>query len=127
MKIKVKIRNNDDIKYYNQDSHWTSMIVEVLGVIEKTNNSSDSYLEMLETVKAAGIVSFIPQPKSTYILMGDFVYDDKWGWQFKIDGGYEEVEINTINEKRAFNMAVLHHKTVDRNTFLLELLKKEGE
>ena len=49
MKIKVKIRNNDDIKYYNQDSHWTSMIVEVLGVIEKTNNSSDSYLEMLET------------------------------------------------------------------------------
>lgn len=76
MKIKVKIRNNDDIKYYNQDSHWVSMIVEVLGVIEKTNNSSDSYLEMLETIKAAGIVSFIPQPKSTYILMGDFVYND---------------------------------------------------
>lgn len=113
MKIKVKIRNNDDIKYYNQDSHWTSMIVEVLGVIEKTNNSSDSYLEMLETIKAAGIVSFIPQPKSTYILMGDFVYDDKWGWQFKIDGGYEEVEINTINEKRAFLSKILTDRQVN--------------
>lgn len=113
MKIKVKIRNNDDIKYYNQDSHWTSMIVEVLGVIEKINNSSDSYLEMLETIKAAGIVSFIPQPKSTYILMGDFVYDDKWGWQFKIDGGYEEVEINTINEKRAFLSKILTDRQVN--------------
>lgn len=113
MKIKVKIRNNDDIKYYNQDSHWASMIVEVLGVIEKTSNSSDSYLEMLETIKAAGIVSFIPQPKSTYILMGDFVYDDKWGWQFKIDGGYEEVEINTINEKRAFLSKILTDRQVN--------------
>lgn len=113
MKIKVKIRNNDDIKYYNQDSHWTSMVVEVLGVIEKTNNSSDSYLEMLETIKAAGIVSFVPQPKSTYILMGDFVYDDKWGWQFKIDGGYEEVEINTINEKRAFLSKILTDRQVN--------------
>ena len=37
------------------------MIVEVLGVIEKTSNSSDSYLEMLETIKAAGIVSFVDQ------------------------------------------------------------------
>lgn len=113
MKIKVKIRNNDDIKYYNQDSHWTSMIVEVLGIIEKINNSSDSYLEMLDTIKAAGIVSFIPQPKSTYILMGDFVYDDKWGWQFKIDGGYEEVEINTINEKRAFLSKILTDRQVN--------------
>lgn len=113
MKIKVKIRNNDDIKYYNQDSHWTSIIVEVLGVIEKTNNSSDSYLEMLETIRAAGVVSFIPQPKSTYILMGDFVYDDKWGWQFKIDGGYEEVEINTINEKRAFLSKILTDRQVN--------------
>lgn len=113
MKIKVKIRNNDDIKYYNQDSHWASMIVEVLGVIEKSNNSSDSYLEMLETIKAAGIVSFVPQPKSTYILMGDFVYDDKWGWQFKIDGGYEEVEINTINEKRAFLSKILTDRQVN--------------
>ena len=32
-----------------------------------------------------------------------------------------------ITQTKAFNMAVLHHKTVDRNTFLLELLKKEGK
>ena len=119
MKIKVKIRNNDDIKYYNQDSHWASMIVEVLGVIEKSNNSSDMYLEALETIKTAGVISFIPQPKSTYILMGDFIYDDKWGWQFKIDGGYEEVEINTINEKRAFLSKILTDRQVNSlfNTF----------
>ena len=113
MKIKVKIRNNDDIKYYNQDSHWASMIVEVLGVIEKSNSSSDMYLEVLETIKAAGVISFIPQPKSTYILMGNFIYDDKWGWQFKIDGGYEEVEINTINEKRAFLSKILTDRQVN--------------
>lgn len=113
MKIKVKIRNKEDIKYYNQDSHWASMIVEVLGVIEKSNSSSDMYLEALETIKAAGVISFIPQPKSTYILMGDFIYDDKWGWQFKIDGGYEEVEINTINEKRAFLSKILTERQVN--------------
>ena len=112
MKIKVKIRNNDDIKYYNQDSHWASIIVEVLGVIEKSNSSSDMYLEILETIKAAGVISFIPQPKSTYILMGDFIYDNKWGWQFKIDGGYEEVEINTINEKRAFLSKILTERQI---------------
>ena len=32
-----------------------------------------------------------------------------------------------ITQTKAFNMAVLHHKTVDRNTFLLELLKKENK
>lgn len=113
MKIKIKIKKNEDIKYYNPDSHWTSLSAEVLGIIEPSaNNIANSVITIASFIRVAGVVSFTPQPKSTYILIGDFVDDEKWGWQFKADGGYEEVEINTLSEKKLFLSKILTDRQV---------------
>lgn len=40
MKLKITIRNKDDIKYYSPDSHWASFIAVVREIMEE---SEDKY------------------------------------------------------------------------------------
>ena len=87
MKLKITIRNKDDIKYYSPDSHWASFIATIKEILEKSNDElANLMVRVSNTIKAAGIVSFEPKLSSDYVIMGDFIKDEKWGWQFKIDG-----------------------------------------
>lgn len=113
MKVKIKINRNEDVKYYNPDSHWASLLGEVLEITEPSqSNLINTLIKSSSYIKAAGIISFRPQPNGVYVLMGEFINDEKWGWQFQIDGGYEEVAINTISEKKAFLSKILTTRQV---------------
>lgn len=114
MKLKITIRNKDDIKYYSPDSHWASFIATIKEILEESNDKfANLMVRVSNTIKAAGIVSFEPQPKGDYVIMGDFIKDEKWGWQFKIDGGYENVKLITPEEKRLFLEQILTDRQVD--------------
>lgn len=114
MKLKITIRNKDDIKYYSPDSHWTSFIAVVREIMEESEDKTANILvKGMKTIKVAGLISFEPQPKGDYVIMGDFIKDEKWGWQFKIDGGYENVKLTTPEEKRLFLEQILTDRQVD--------------
>ena len=120
MKLKITIRNKDDIKYYSPDSHWASFIAVVREIMEESEDKTANMLvKLMDTIKVAGLISFEPQPKGDYVIMGDFIKDEKWGWQFKIDGGYENVKLTTPEEKRLFLEQILTDRQVDSlyNTF----------
>lgn len=114
MKLKITIRNKDDIKYYSPDSHWASFIATIKEILEESNDElANLMVRVSNTIKAAGLISFEPQPKGDYVIMGDFIKDEKWGWQFKIDGGYENVKLTTPEEKRLFLEQILTDRQVD--------------
>ena len=74
MKLKITIRNKDDIKYYSPDSHWASFIATIKEILEESNDElANLMVRVSNTIKAAGIVSFEPQPKGDYVIMGDFI------------------------------------------------------
>ena len=110
MKIKVKIKSKKDIKYYSPDTQWTSFNAQVQDILE-----DDGYKIIVKgmEIKVAGVVTFAPQSKGIYIIMGEYVKDEKWGWQFKINGAYEDVEINTIDEKKQFLSQILTERQVN--------------
>ena len=71
MKIRVTIKNSNDIKFYSPDSNWTSFIATVRDVLEESQNkTANLMIHMSPTIKAAGIVSFEPKTKGDFILMG---------------------------------------------------------
>lgn len=114
MKLKITIRNKDDIKYYSPDSHWASFIATIKEILEESNDElANLMVRVSNTIKAAGIVSFEPKLRGDYVIMGDFIKDEKWGWQFKIDGGYENVKLTTPEEKRLFLEQILTDRQVD--------------
>lgn len=114
MKLKITIRNKDDIKYYSPDSHWASFIATIKEILEKSNDELVNLMvRVSNTIKAAGIVSFEPKLSSDYVIMGDFIKDEKWGWQFKIDGGYENVKLTTPEEKRLFLEQILTDRQIN--------------
>lgn len=120
MKLKIVIQNKNDIKYFSPDTQWTSFVAWVLEVIEPSNNHIvNAIIESSYTIKAAGIVSFEPKPGGEYTIMGELVKDPKWGWQFQIDGGYEEVNLTTDDDKRLFLEQILTERQVNSlyNTF----------
>ena len=120
MKLRVKIKTKNDIKYYSPDTNWASLIVEVKEIMEESQNHTINVLvQMMDTIKAAGIISFEPKAKGEYIIMGEYEKDEKWGWQFKIDGGYENIKLDTLEEKRLFLEQILTERQVESlfNTF----------
>ena len=120
MKLRVRIKTKNDIKYYSPDTNWASLIVEVKEIMEESQNHTVNVLvQMMDTIKAAGIISFEPKAKGEYIIMGEYEKDEKWGWQFKIDGGYENIKLDTLEEKRLFLEQILTERQVESlfNTF----------
>jgi len=120
MKLRVRVKTKNDIKYYSPDTNWASLIVEVKEIMEESQNHTVNVLvQMMDTIKAAGIISFEPKAKGEYIIMGEYEKDEKWGWQFKIDGGYENIKLNTLEEKRLFLEQILTERQVESlfNTF----------
>ena len=84
MKLRVRVKTKNDIKYYSPDTNWASLIVEVKEIMEESQNHTVNVLvQMMDTIKAAGIISFEPKAKGEYIIMGEYEKDEKWGWQFK--------------------------------------------
>lgn len=113
MKLKITIKDKSDIKYYSPDTHWTSLIAWVVEIVEKSNNSlANAMIQNMFTIKVAGVVSFEPQPNGEYFVMGDFIKDPKWGWQFKVDGGYEDVQLTTADDKKMFLEQILTERQV---------------
>ena len=120
MKLRVRVKTKNDIKYYSPDTNWASLIVEVKEIMEESQNHTINVLiQMMDTIKAAGIISFEPKAKGEYIIMGEYEKDEKWGWQFKIDGGYENIKLDTLEEKRLFLEQILTERQVESlfNTF----------
>ena len=120
MKLRIRIKTKNDIKYYSPDTNWASLIVEVKEIMEESQNHTVNVLvQMMDTIKAAGIISFEPKAKGEYIIMGEYEKDEKWGWQFKIDGGYENIKLDTLEEKRLFLEQILTERQVESlfNTF----------
>ena len=120
MKLRVRVKTKNDIKYYSPDTNWASLIVEVKEIMEESQNHTVNVLvQMMDTIKAAGIISFEPKAKGEYIIMGEYEKDEKWGWQFKIDGGYENIKLDTLEEKRLFLEQILTERQVESlfNTF----------
>lgn len=120
MKLRVRVKTKNDIKYYSPDTNWASLIVEVKEIMEESQNHTANVLvQMIDTIKAAGIISFEPKAKGEYIIMGEYEKDEKWGWQFKIDGGYENIKLDTLEEKRLFLEQILTERQVESlfNTF----------
>lgn len=114
MKIRVTIKNSNDIKFYSPDSNWTSFIATVRDVLEESQSkTANIMIHMSPTIKAAGIVSFEPKTKGDFILMGEYEQDEKWGWQFKIDGGYENVKLDSQEDKRLFLEQILTERQVE--------------
>ena len=96
MKLRVTIKNSNDIKFYSPDSNWTSFIATIRDVLEESeSNLANILVKTSQTIKAAGVVSFEPKIRGDYIIMGEYEKDEKWGWQFKIDGGYENVRLDS--------------------------------
>ena len=114
MKLKVVIKNKRDIRFYSPDTNWTSFVAVVKEVIE---GSDDNFVNIMvsssSSIKAAGVVSFEPKTQSVYVLMGDYIKDEKWGWQFKIDGGYEEVSLDNKSDQRLFLEQILTERQVN--------------
>ena len=114
MKLRVTIRNSNDIRFYSPDSNWTSFIATIRDVLEESNDElANLMVKVSDTIKAAGIVSFEPKLRGDYIIMGEYENDEKWGWQFKIDGGYENVRLESPEDKRLFLEQILTERQVE--------------
>lgn len=114
MKLRVTIRNSNDIRFYSPDSNWTSFIATIRDVLEESNDElANLMVKVSDTIKAAGIVSFEPKIRGDYIIMGEYENDEKWGWQFKIDGGYENVRLESPEDKRLFLEQILTERQVE--------------
>lgn len=114
MKLRVTIKNSNDIKFYSPDSNWTSFIATVRDILEESNDKlTNIMINMSPTIKAAGIVSFEPKIRGDYIIMGEYENDEKWGWQFKIDGGYENVRLESQEDKKLFLEQILTERQVE--------------
>ena len=114
MKLRVTIKNSNDIKFYSPDSNWTSFIATVRDVLEDSpSDLANILVKTSQTIKAAGIVSFEPKLRGDYIIMGEYEKDEKWGWQFKIDGGYENVRLESQEDKRLFLEQILTERQVE--------------
>ena len=114
MKLRVTIRNSNDIRFYSPDSNWTSFIATIRDILEESNDElANLMVKVSDTIKAAGIVSFEPKLRGDYIIMGEYENDEKWGWQFKIDGGYENVRLESPEDKRLFLEQILTERQVE--------------
>ena len=114
MKLRVTIKNSNDIKFYSPDSNWTSFIATIRDVLEESeSNLANILVKTSQTIKAAGVVSFEPKIRGDYIIMGEYEKDEKWGWQFKIDGGYENVRLESPEDKKLFLEQILTERQVE--------------
>lgn len=101
MKLRVKI---DKIYYYNEESNWASFLAEVQEIIEKDSNFDDF------KVRCSGTILVTPDKKSEYILIGDYILDEKWGWQLKVDAMFEEVKLENSKDKIHFLSTIVTEK-----------------
>ena len=105
MKLKVRIPDSKCIRFYNSSSMWTSFFGVVTEILEISTD--EVQINTNKTYKFSGNVSFKPEPRINYIITTEYVKDEKWGWQMEIVTGYEDVSLETDEEKKSFLNAIL--------------------
>ena len=53
MKIRVTIKNNNDIKFYSPDSNWTSFIATMRDVLEESQSKTANMMIHISLKKKA--------------------------------------------------------------------------
>lgn len=117
MKIKAKMTSSSDLIWYSPETNWGTFRVKVLEIIEKTDN--DLPLNINNKIKVAGNLSFRPEVDVEYLFEGHYYDDVKWGLQFDLVSGHEDIKLETPEDKRSFLEQILTEKQIENlyNTY----------
>lgn len=102
MQVKISIKYPSDIKFYSPESHWASFSAHINEVVE-----GEGIIRMIDKVRMAGICQSEPRCGAIYTAFGDYVENEKWGWQFKIDYLYEDIKLDSYDDKKMFLSQIL--------------------
>lgn len=108
MKIKAKLVSE---RWYSPDTNWGTFTVKVLSIIEKKDEEED--INMDKMLNIAGNIFFRPETGVEYVFEGEYKFNVKYGWQFEIFSGYEDVHLDTPEEKRLFLEQILTERQVE--------------
>lgn len=111
MKIKAKMTSASDLRWYSPETNWGTFCVKVLEIIEKADN--DLPLDINNKLKIAGNIPFKPEVDVEYLFEGNYYNDAKWGLQFELISGHEDIKLETPEDKRAFLEQILTEKQIE--------------